>query len=653
MPTSPTNILENPALLHGIFKYAFFYDEAIRTLTSLSKLAQTTCYNSLRVMELLYAKYHLCVYTRKQLEKVANRRIVYFKVGIELSPEFDGQDFVKFLKVFEESDLSEELDSKLRISKSMSLKQIFDDRLARLPVSVDIEYIHQYLKQPLPVEFFLKLITQNIIPNFEENLTKKLDLGKRTEIENMIQIAVPSKTSGAVPEPQNRSSDRQGTGPKKKFSRRKNPWVVKDFIRFNPNGTKNEMFKEILGHVELDIDEFHSDLQQIDSTIFSLKLWWWKLNFTIRPQRYKFGSYMKFAQTLLSEHHELEFAVLGKEIRKTPALSENLQILTVFYPPTSWLVQQLFLDLAWPKMEKLREFVCCPVNQGTFWNIMKVLEKDNRDLVKENCPNLEKFGFHFAFIESQEFREMYIKPQDSYIKIEFGNPKAEDNSFFLHFGGDIKGGPFKFNLKGKGQVYALFADNNLHEDYVTLDIVKFVSFEPDYVEEAKEAPCLRPFKEYKDIVETYYPNKGRSRKNPNFENTKCKVEVNIPVKLITKIEICRSSFLTMVPLIKMVGNLKAKNPRIITKLTLSCENFKMMKTQALAYCLQKNSFNELNITSLKDLCQAQKFLEVFIEQNPYLSEFRYPVVDNWETQAVIGDFCAALRYAVIKPIVAE
>lgn len=93
---------------------------------------------------------------------------------------------------------------------------------------------------------------------------------------------------------------------------------------------------------------------------------------------------MKFAQTLLSEHHELEFAVLGKEIRKTSALSENLQVLTVFYPPTSWLVQQLFLDLAWPKMEKLREFVCCPINQGTFWNILKVLEKDNRGLVKQN-----------------------------------------------------------------------------------------------------------------------------------------------------------------------------------------------------------------------------------------------------------------------------
>lgn len=65
----------------------------------------------------------------------------------------------------------------------------------------------------------------------------------------MIQIAVPSKTSGAVPEPQKRGS----TGPKKKFARRKNPWVVKDFIRFNPNGTKNEVFKEVLGHVELDI----------------------------------------------------------------------------------------------------------------------------------------------------------------------------------------------------------------------------------------------------------------------------------------------------------------------------------------------------------------------------------------------------------------
>lgn len=116
---------------------------------------------------------------------------------------------------------------------------------------------------------------------------------------------------------------------------------------------------------------------------------------------------MNFCQTNLREHHELEFTKLGRELRKTKSLRENLQILTIFYPPTSWFVSQFFLETRWPVMENLREFNCCPINNATFQNIIQVFEEKNFKKVQVNHPQLRKVGFHFNFNEGHEFRQQY------------------------------------------------------------------------------------------------------------------------------------------------------------------------------------------------------------------------------------------------------
>ena len=206
---------------------------------------------------------------------------------------------------------------------------------------------------------------------------------------------------------------------------------------------------------------------------------------------------MKQSQALLQEHHEFQFTIIGKEIRNSFSLSENLQILSTFYPPTSWLIQQLFLDKMWPKMKNLREFICCPINYGTIYNIFHIFTEENRKLVEFNCPKLEKFGLHFNFNEGQEFRGEYVPQSDSYVKIE-----CKDLLYF-HFSGDNQCGPYKFNLKGKAIVYALYADTQPSAGYVTLDIVKFINFNANVIEETKEAPKLRPFRDYKNIIDTY------------------------------------------------------------------------------------------------------------------------------------------------------
>lgn len=84
-----------------------------------------------------------------------------------------------------------------------------------------------------------------------------------------------------------------------------------------------------------------------------------------------------------------------------------------------------------------------------------------------------------------------------------GDSKSEDNFFYLHYCGDYHSGPYKVKLKGEGSVYAMYADNSFHSDYVTVQIVNFLNFDCENIEETKEAPLLRPFGDYKTIIETY------------------------------------------------------------------------------------------------------------------------------------------------------
>lgn len=66
----------------------------------------------------------------------------------------------------------------------------------------------------------------------------------------MVEVPNPKHLDSAVPEfPSSRGKSHSAPD----YSKSKNPWLVKDFIKSNPDGSPNLDFKPVIGHVELDI----------------------------------------------------------------------------------------------------------------------------------------------------------------------------------------------------------------------------------------------------------------------------------------------------------------------------------------------------------------------------------------------------------------
>mmetsp|Transcript_10178 Transcript_10178/g.8983 ORF Transcript_10178/g.8983 Transcript_10178/m.8983 type:complete len:215 (+) Transcript_10178:269-913(+) len=185
-------------------------------------------------------------------------------------------------------------------------------------------------------------------------------------------------------------------------------------------------------------------------------------------------------------------------------------------------------------------------------------------------------------------------------------------------------GPYRFKLKKKASIYALYADSRPSHGYITMNIIKFMSFNADLIEETDIAPSLREYLDYKGILDTYYPTRGQKKRNPAMDNTRCKVEINIPFENVTHVEICRSRHLTLVPILEMCRMIKESNNLCTFSFLLSCENFKFYNSDILSGCLVANMFSKIKLTSVRDFRQAMKFVLNLLAKNKTLKELIYP-----------------------------
>ena len=120
--------------------------------------------------------------------------MIFFKTTFELNRDFNKIDFEKFLNYFftEESDeLAENFDKSLNFDeKEASLSKKFDFKLEELTKHIDIQYVHQRLKEPLSAEYFISVL-RKYIHNFESQITQFVDLGFPTEFEKVVEIGSP------------------------------------------------------------------------------------------------------------------------------------------------------------------------------------------------------------------------------------------------------------------------------------------------------------------------------------------------------------------------------------------------------------------------------------------------------------------------------
>lgn len=103
------------------------------------------------------------------------------------------------------------------------------------------------------------------------------------------------------------------------------------------------------------------------------------------------------------------------------------------------------------------------------------MTKDNLRLMRSSFKKLNRIGIYLSYLHTNSFMREYVAQWDDYVYVTC------KKYFYLHFKRKSKILSYKVFLRDTASIYGDFIHHKYDDDNLSMNFVKFISFNPENV----------------------------------------------------------------------------------------------------------------------------------------------------------------------------